>query len=97
MKKGFFIFSIVLIATVFLNSSVVKAEDMPTSPTPWGNNGSSNTENYSNANKAFKPTEGSHSSPSTNLPINNGVVFLLIAGVTIGVTTIKKYNALKPI
>lgn len=35
--------------------------------------------------------------PSTHLPINNGVAFLMVAGVAIGITTVSKAKSLKAV
>ena len=104
MKKGFFVISMILIVKFLFNATTVKAEY--TRPgeiynTGENNNSNNNESNYSNVshtNGALKTNSGfGTSSPSANLPINNGNVFLMIAGIIIGTTTLKKYKSVKTI
>jgi hypothetical protein len=103
MKKQFYIFSLILIAATVFNVSSLKAENKnPNQDYNIGTENSNGNEcNYSNVshtNGALK-TDGAFGapSPSTNLPINNGVVFLMMAGLIIGIATLKKYKSDKPV
>ena len=104
MNKQIYIFSLILIAATFFNISSLKAEDR--NPNADYNAGSGNSNNNNNEsdyskvcqnNGALKtdPAPGT-TSASAKLPINNGIVFLMIAGVIIGITTLKKYKSPKP-
>jgi hypothetical protein len=42
------------------------------------------------------PITGGCGTAGTTLPINHGVVYLLVAGIIIGIIAMKKYNSLKP-
>ncbi len=106
MKKKLYLFTIILIAVALFNVSTAKAEnwahDQDYSVGP-GNN-TSNNDNYSNnnhnngpANNGGKTSDNAPATSSTNLPINNGIVFLFIAGMVIGIVTIKKFKSLKPV
>jgi len=100
MKKQFYIFSLILVATTVFNALPVKAKDRNPNidyNNTWPKGSNSNESNYSSvgqSNGALKTANGAPFTPSssTNLPINNGVVFLMIAGIIIGITTLKKYK-----
>jgi hypothetical protein len=100
MKKLIYLFSITIALSV-LTSVSAKAATTITSYSSssdqsllsdlldlLGFGGNSNSgSSYSGSNH-----NNSGTTAGTQLPINNGVVFLLIAGVTIGITTVRKYR-----
>lgn len=100
MKKLIYLFSITVALTIFTSvNASAKTSTLPANAASvapgvmcdlfsdiWGiifGTGSTGTNNNNHGNT----TTG-----STQLPINNGVVFLTIAGIVIGVTTLKRYK-----
>jgi len=90
MKKHFYLFSTVLLAATIFLSAPAKAENRNS---PQGNN-CDNNQPQGNDNKQVQSPEQSKTSTvatsNTQLPINNGIVFLMVAGVVIGITTVSK-------
>jgi len=94
MKKKIYVVAIILFAAAFFNTSTVKAED-------WdqGENYSVGTRDDNNSqdnnNQGDDNSQGGKtSSAKANLPINGGVVFLFVAGIAIGVITLKRFKPL---
>ncbi|WP_183572437.1 hypothetical protein HDF18_04595 [Mucilaginibacter sp. X5P1] len=101
MKKHIYLFSVIMLAsTLFMAapanaSTITVATVTSNNSNSWlgdllgllgldGPSGSGNTGNTGN-------TGGS----GTQLPINNGLMFLMAAGVVIGITAIKKNKLIK--
>jgi hypothetical protein len=67
----------------------------------YNNNNHNNGPGYSNPsnNGSGNAANGNPSTPapSTNLPINGGVVFLFVAGMFIGIVTLRKFKTAKPV
>lgn len=62
----------------------------------FGNSGNNNTSgNSTSGSTTSGSTNSGSTSGSTQLPINNGVVFLMIAGAAIGVVTLQRYKVAK--
>lgn len=87
MKKQFYILTIFFFALTMFQAPAAKADGLFGFDWgwPWGWGGGNNGGNNNGGNKGG----------STNLPINNGVLFLTIAGIGIGVIMIKKNKAAK--
>jgi hypothetical protein len=90
MKKQFYLFSIALVLSLFMSVSA-KADSNSNSNNDGGiiqqtldllGLGGSNSNSNPPANQG-----------GTQLPINNGVVFLTIAGIAIGIVTLKRAKA----
>jgi hypothetical protein len=98
MKKLIYLFAITIALNVFTSVSAKAAtsttssnndQNLITEILDWlGLGGSSSSNSYSNNSSS----NNNSNSASTQLPINNGIVYLLIAGVTIGIVTVKKYK-----
>jgi hypothetical protein len=109
MKKIFYLFVITFI-TIALFNSTAKATEYDhdyNHSAATGYNGMSNHDgsvsfDHRSSGPGMYDVNPSHNtpsgggSPSTNLPINSGVWVLMIAGLAMGIVTIKKYKALKP-
>lgn len=106
MKKLIHLLSIAIALTVFIASSASAQTD-----NGLGNNGQNNGQSNQDGqgtdngvgNDGQNNGHGNHghgqddgSDTSTQLPINGGIVFLMIAGITIGVVAVKKNTAVKP-
>jgi hypothetical protein len=104
MKKSIYLFLVTLITVAFVNIIPAKAELSPQNPayTSARENAGNCDNNGYDIHRSTGPGTTNDNVPanpsgSTNLPINNGVIFLMIAGLSIGVITIKKYKSLKPV
>ena len=75
MKKLKFTFSTLLIAVCMLSINPANAAD----------NGTGNNDNFGNGNG----NSGNGNGNGASLPINKGLVFLLIAGTIIGIKVLK--------
>lgn len=81
-----------MVFSVFHTSSV-KAEDYNWGGSYAQNNTNTNTNNVYNTPK--EPQKGGGNTSSANLPINNGLVFLMIAGLVIGIYAVNKNKSFK--
>lgn len=109
MKKLIYLFSIAIALTAFTATSASAQTDNGVGNDGINNgksdhdgqgtdNGQGNDgQNNGNGNQGNNG-QGNDGSSSTTaaLPINGGVAFLMIAGVTIGIVSVKKYRAVKP-
>lgn len=93
MKKHFYLFAVMMLASTLFMAAPAKAATV--NPT--------NTNNQSligdilgllglggSSSSGSNSGSGSNCPPSTQLPINSNIVFLMVAGVAIGVTTLGK-------
>lgn len=92
MKKHIYLFAIIL-ATAFFNMPSAKAETPNNcfGGTPYQAPGCGSPGQPTNVNSLPQNTTSAH------LPINNGVIFLFLSGITIGVITLNKIKTLSPV
>jgi len=98
MKKIACLFAIIFFTSAVFTAAPAKAEDYfwageYNTGTPAPNNTPApNSNSTSNSGEDHKKGDGGG---GTALPINGGVVLLMIAGLAIGVTTLNKTKSLK--
>lgn len=63
----------------------------------FGGSSSSSTTTTTTTSSPATGSSNAASTPSTQLPINGGVVFLMAAGVIIGITTVQRRKATKTV
>ena len=99
MKKHIYLFSVIFLLSTILMAAPAKASTI-TVTTPIVNTSNSlldgilgllGLEGTTNTGGSTTPAGGS----GTHLPINNGMIFLLLGGVAIGLTTINKNKLTK--
>ena len=104
MKKNIFLVALVLFTAVLFNAPSVKAENTDKTwsktenytPDGYGSNSMNNTHNNGPGNNGSHNAGNGPAISNTALPINNGVVFLFVAGMAIGIVTLKKFKSLTP-
>jgi hypothetical protein len=111
MKKQFYFALIIVIASTMFFSAPAKAQSTNNSTgvssegflgdiLGWlgFGDGSSSSSSSSGKTGTTTGTSGTTSGQSsTALPINNGIVFLMLGGFAIGITTVAKARKLKPV
>lgn len=101
MKKIAYLFAIIFfVSAVF--TAPAKAEDYFWSgehnigtPAPNNSTPASNNNNSNNNGGDHKKGDGGNGGGGTALPINSGVVLLMIAGLAIGITSLNKIKNLQ--
>jgi hypothetical protein len=102
MKKSIRLFIVTLITFGFFYAPAKAASYSPEygySRVGGNNHGSQgyNDHRTGGSYSGFNMNQNTPASPSTNLPVNGGIVFLMIAGLTIGVVSISRFKKLKPV
>lgn len=103
MKKNIIAAVIILIATALFNVSTARANARQSN----SYSGSTRTEHYQNSfdndNGNYNPNvhsarnDNANPASSTSLPINTGVIFLFIAGMSMGIITLNNKFKLSPV
>jgi hypothetical protein len=99
MKKHIYLFSVVMLASTLFMAAPAKASTITIATT------TSNTSNSLlgdllgllgfGGTPANPGNTGTTGGSGTQLPINNGVVFLMAAGLVVGITAVKKNKLTK--